>query len=75
MHDPYDEHTEPYQPQPAGMQPPMQPGNVENADSVGNAGNVDSADTVGKTGNVDDFDTVENTGTTAGQYQQPGNGH
>ena len=65
MQDPYDEHTVPYQPQQAGMQPPLHPGNMENADSVDNVGNA---------GNVDNVDSVGNTDTTAGQYQQPGNG-
>ncbi|MHB8595876.1 MAG: S1C family serine protease [Ktedonobacteraceae bacterium] len=74
MQDPYNENTVPYQPQPVGMQPPLHPGNVENVDTVGNARNVDSFDTVGNAGNVDSDDTVEDTGTTAGQYQQPGNG-
>lgn len=65
MQDPYNENTVPYQAPPAGMQTPLHTENSENVDSVGNATNVDS---VGSVDNVDD------TGTTAGQYQQPGNG-
>lgn len=74
MQDPYNENTVPYQPQPAGMQAPLNTGNVENANSVGNQGNVDSFDAVGNAGNVDSDDTVEDPGIIAGQYQQPGNG-
>lgn len=70
MYEPYDEHTVPYQPQPAGMQPPSHPGDVDN---VGNAGNADGVDSAGNAGNVDNVNTVDDTDTTAGQYQQPGN--
>ncbi|HLX40020.1 MAG TPA: hypothetical protein VKR42_05780, partial [Ktedonobacteraceae bacterium] len=68
MQDPYNDHSEhtvPYQPQPTGMQFPLHTENVEHAESVENVSSV---------GNADGIDNVDDTGTTAGQYQQPGNG-
>ena len=61
MQDPYDENTVPYQP-PAGVQTPSNAENAENATSFPHAEDAEDAK------------DIEHTDTTAGQYQQPGNG-